>query len=703
MAKTHLSLTLASLVAGFVACGGGGGGKSPTPTPEPEPAPQPDPGLPLATPVTMNAMSYKLPEQPSCLRKTRAQTLPKAPDGLVLDGKLADWSALVAWLDDPAGDAPVGHDLGPGFVARSGEDLIVALTAKPAPGAALVIELGGVVTRQGTLHREVRRTFRVRDGVMEEKADAPAGDGVAAWSPIPAGLAAFAVGDDGLEARLSSRLLGDAMTWPLWWVRTEARAGDTLLDSSEAAYFPSILGSDTLPYKLSTCDLWTGRRLAVQLVEIQDAAATRDGSALDVDQIAERAAQLARAGFDAATAVLGNEPLPVARFVVQSTHAALAPLAPAAAAEVGALLHRGFVLNLADLVPGGIVAFPEGPVVTQIARSVIDLALFSRMPAAPEALRRAFAVALADHMARATLGLSYWIDHLPPRAAADGLGHLLGNRFEPAVLRAAWSAAATAGGDPVDAVRLALGAAAADQALIDRLWQGWLVTGAHDPAFAPDSLLDRDSDGLPNDYEIVVGTNPALFDTDADGWSDAAELVAGHDPTSQARTPAQLMPDGSFDDWLELLPKRVHVDRGRSGRCPKAADIDFFGALATRDDLIIGAVAAEFWENEPAAKWEAVLDFTAQNRQLLVTAAGGALELDVKDGQGKTTLRTLRRGIPMARKSIEWVMSRHAFGLESYFNAQDAVRIRLRTVFKDGEQDLLCDETDWFSPNVSQL
>lgn len=47
---------------------------------------------------------------------------------------------------------------------------------------------------------------------------------------------------------------------------------------------------------------------------------------------------------------------------------------------------------------------------------------------------------------------------------------------------------------------------------------------------APD--CDQDGDGLTNDVEATIGTNPTLADTDGDGIEDGAEVTAGSSPVN---------------------------------------------------------------------------------------------------------------------------------------------------------------------------
>jgi hypothetical protein len=58
--------------------------------------------------------------------------------------------------------------------------------------------------------------------------------------------------------------------------------------------------------------------------------------------------------------------------------------------------------------------------------------------------------------------------------------------------------------------------------------------------------------------------------------------------------------------------------------------------------------------------------------------------------------------VPLGRKTIEWTLDRSLLGVTQSIDAPDAVRVRLRTLLRGGEAEQLCDETEWFSPNVSE-
>ncbi|MEI6608022.1 MAG: PA14 domain-containing protein, partial [Verrucomicrobiota bacterium] len=60
---------------------------------------------------------------------------------------------------------------------------------------------------------------------------------------------------------------------------------------------------------------------------------------------------------------------------------------------------------------------------------------------------------------------------------------------------------------------------------------------------------DSDGDGLTNDAERLLGTNPLVADTDGDGYSDGAEASAGSNPLVAASTPVDKDGDGLPDTW----------------------------------------------------------------------------------------------------------------------------------------------------------
>ena len=60
-------------------------------------------------------------------------------------------------------------------------------------------------------------------------------------------------------------------------------------------------------------------------------------------------------------------------------------------------------------------------------------------------------------------------------------------------------------------------------------------SGCAEAGYTADS--DDDDDGLLDDVEATLGTNPLLADTDGDGFSDSEEVEAGTDPNDEGDLP----------------------------------------------------------------------------------------------------------------------------------------------------------------------
>ena len=90
--------------------------------------------------------------------------------------------------------------------------------------------------------------------------------------------------------------------------------------------------------------------------------------------------------------------------------------------------------------------------------------------------------------------------------------------------------------------------------------------------------LDRDGDGLSNEYEAIIGTNPDNADTDGDGIPDGVEVRLGFDPLDANS------PNTSVDSDGDGIPDAIELILGTD---PNNADTDGDGI---RDDyeLLVG-------------------------------------------------------------------------------------------------------------------
>lgn len=720
-----------------VACGSKGGGSSGNGGGGYDPGDdRPRPVGKLTTDVKLQPLAYEMPTMTTCLKRVDSYQLPAIPAAtLKIDGSFDEWTKIPSSLTDPVGDADPAYDIGDGAVAVKDEDVALAVSFKPAADKTLNFEWGGVVAQKGVLNSEVRRILRYANGNLEEYQDG-------LWSLLAPEDGRAVVGAHGIELLFSRRAVGDVVTWPVWWIRafTRDEAHNIVMDSTAAAYFPSILNPDDAPFSFSSCDRWNGQRLPFAFVQIQDSKSGLNARERDfpIDSVAEWSQQLARLAFDSAVDMLGGGPVPVGRMTLLATVNKVAATKPFPGIDPtwfgDPTPYRGLITDATRLAPDTTAGYPQGAVLEDGASRFIDMYLQNLMPSAPLYLIHGMRQAILDQLVVRYVGMSYWLDYfslgveallkksdvmnpvpIPEMAVGTtrdakimAFGHLLGRDLTSKDLVLAWQAAAQAvksGEVPAAALKRTLIQQRGDnQGLAKRLaslWQGWLEKSPYNPALAPESMADKDLDGLPNFLETKFGTRFDKSDTDEDGWSDMAEVVLGTDPKLENKAPAVIVPDGDFSDWQMLLPQRMTIDKGVNGTCPKAADINYYTAVANRDYLIIAAVAADFWIDEPAAHWEAVIDLPKQERQVLVTGASDSQELIVKRVDSDLEFKRIRKAFPVARKTIEWAVHRSAFGLDSYFNGDQGVRIRLRTVYTQDSVAKFCDETGWFSPIIS--
>lgn len=734
-----LALPLTFIV---VSCGGhgddGGGGSGGGDGVDPR-APVPPKGTELTTDVKLSALEYQMPTMTSCLKRRDQYQLPAFAAGeLKVDGVFDDWVKIPSGLGDPLGDAQPAFDIGDGRVASQGENVALAIGFRPGGSETLNFEWGGIVPQKGILNSEIRRILRFANGKLEKYQDG-------AWLALPAESGRAVVGATGVEIQLTREAIGDVVAWPIWWVRafTRDEAKNVVMDSTSASYFPSILNPDAPPFNVSLCESWNGQRLPFAFVQIQDSAqalsARNGGASFPIASVAEWSQQLARLAVDAAADMISGDPLPIARLGLLTTVNRIAPTKPFEGIDPSwfgdPAPYRGLFTDANQLAPDTAEGFPQGPVVEAAASHFLDMYLQNQIPSAPVHLVRAMRQAILDQLLVRYIGMAYWFDYFTPGVAAllsasdapnpvplsampagvvkdaktVALGHLLGRDLASKQLLAAWKGAAfyvkSNGIDPATALkRAAIDQRGDDPAVVRRLaalWPGWLVAGPYQAGLGPDALGDDDQDGLPNFAEGKYGTNSGKPDTDGDGWTDFAEVVLGFDPRLENKSPAVVVPDGNFSDWQMLLPQRMGIDKGSSGSCQKNADIHYYAAVANRDYLIISAIADDFWALDKTARWEAVIDLPKLERQALVTATSEGHDLFVKRVDADVVLKHFMRAVPTGRRTIEWAVHRSAFGVNSYFNGDQGVKVRLRTIHTENDKDNVCDETGWFSPIIS--
>jgi hypothetical protein len=616
----------------------------------------------------MDAMGYRLPPIASCLVRAVEGTAPTIPAGSFnADGDISEWTSVPSLLADSLSDAPPAGDISVASVAIAGDDLAVMLLAAPGPDVSIGVELGDGFLRHGSLGGDIIVRLRIFHGVVQRWT-------VDGWQPVGADLGTLGNSGANYELRLSHALVGEALSFPAWSARifTTDETTGTTLDSTPTAYFLPWTDADKPQFGFTTCKEWYTQHQPIELVEMRESEDAPNPAY-------DRVSALARLALDATTAAFHGDNPPVMRFPLAINRGGRGD----GAAFLGAFSAP--IIDIAPFDPLSPETFPEGPVFRQLTERLVDMYLISLFPAATDDQRHAQRQAIVDHLVRDAFGASYFFDTfrqtLASQDPAIAFGHVLAGVMSTDQLVDAWK-------------HLAAGASATDV---------YAPFTAVTPADALTAVVDTDFDGLPDNYEAVYGTDPKRADSDQDSWSDLAEVINSEDPLQKTKQPNHIMPDGIFDDWLTLFPQKVHTDEGSSNVCPVAADIDFYAALATHDELMIGAVAREFWDDEPRALWEAVIDMPIAKRQFLISVPSDSYTTTVKDPDTGKVLLTIERAFPQGRKTVEWVLRRDQLRLDAGFDDPDTVRVRIRTLFHDADgKDNYCDETAWFAPYVTK-
>jgi hypothetical protein len=236
---------------------------------------------------------------------------------------------------------------------------------------------------------------------------------------------------------------------------------------------------------------------------------------------------------------------------------------------------------------------------------------------------------------------------------------------------------------------------------------GWIEKGEYHPLLNPKKVIDSDIDGLPDYLEELIGSNLYDVDTDQDSWSDTSEWILDKSTINPLDHPTQIIADGVFGDWQKLLPRKIITDKNRSGMCNNQGDIDFFGGLAQKSAIVIGAVSTQMTENTDI-QWEIDLDIPANNKRLIFVRRPQSfyanLELLEKpDGESvlkKKRIFNIILGMNRIQRTMEITFDAKDFGESVQLNQIEGIRLRLRTSSSNSGQ--ICDETEWFSPVLSE-
>ena len=731
-------------------CGGGGDGGGGDKAPSNPPPVEPPAPSALHTSVGIYPNSHKKLAVSSCFRYAE-HVLPAVEASFAIDGELTDWANTVPMLSDPVDDAAGAFDLAEVQVGSHGDGVVIALAYPSSATSHLYFEFGGVLSRDGQIQSEVKHLIKYdATGFSELRANG--------WEKIQEGILQSAVSATGMEVYFPGRLIGDTITWPAWWVRVVAQNPQTEnWDSTHAAYFPSVLGGDSLPFSFTRCTQWSSTLATVsQLIITHQIPAPinpspdyiADGT-FDVRR--EHALQLGRYALDLSRLL----PVKMAYGSMFNT-VLVSDLVEPGSLLVSSLSHpiitngetyRLLGLNTRNMGFRPDSFFPQGQVLDSAMHFHLKHMLRTQAQFMETGTLDVVAHAIAHDFKKNYVSQQYWFDYRwnqtanfietndskdpkstdeliatlpasgPERSQALAFYHskmragsqLLGETYSPEELLLGWiGATSQINASTARAVKGELllsklidGLKADDsRRKSPKMFDGYLTSKAYDPSSVPDVHRDSDNDGLPAFIERKISTSDEKADTDGDGWSDLVEYTGGYDPRSSTKVPGLIVADGIFSEWQNLLASKIIIDRGQSGLCEKDADIQFYAAVADRDYLAIGAVAGDFWNNESKARWEVVVDLPKENRSILIVAPNRDRVVQIKDPVTNALFMSYPLAIPAGGKVAEIVVDRQSLRMTTPFSSELGVRLKLRTVYETAGEHIFCDETSWFEPYI---
>jgi hypothetical protein len=722
------------------------------------------------TKVDFDTLPYKLAidNDPACLSREDGSNLVDISSLTAKDAGWAslpsvrEWPANSKLLSDITGDSEGSYDLSEIAVGVYGSQLVVTWEGNFNSDARFVWEFGYYTSRQDKILRAAKTYILVDQGkVFKRSSDTT--------TQLTSTQADFFSRGESHFLRISLEELDTVRTYPMWWIRGmvgPAKGPWEMSDSTQIQVFKSSLNPDFELFSTTTCHVNLPPPFDLKVAIVRESASiTADATS---GHLEEQLFTAYRNFVD--FMFLKQKLNPKLRSKLPLFYLSSKELLPVTGLLEGSLGMPATMENNAKIYFGSVISLsqftsasdsqPELLRIKEFIRVIARHFLISSWIAAPPLLLIPTAEFTFLKWAATYLGKKYWIDHIlaqsrPFHNTDRALTQLTFNELEAKVSQESSSPLGITLKKIMEEKATMLAAIfAANMNLQDfwKLWisldlqadqpptpreisapdsvptfireaallftksppppfpwktlHGWYSSGTYFPLLNPELLADLDFDGLPNYLEAQLGTDPKNIDSDGDQWSDGAEWVLDCSPISASSAPDFLVADGLFGDWQKLLPRRIHVDRGRSGICAKSADIQLYAALSKKDALMIAAVVEDFWTQGSQAHWEIDIDFAAtEKRYLLSVESGGTvIQVDsVTGGQGNIPLtrslfRTLPIGIGGTQKVLEINLKNTDFNPLVSFRSPESVRLRIRTIFSAAPGALQCDETPWFQP-----
>lgn len=338
--------------------------------------------------------------------------------------------------------------------------------------------------------------------------------------------------------------------------------------------------------------------------------------------------------------------------------------------------------------------FPEVDGVAKIVNKFFKVFVGGAASTMDQSLKEIVISSLSSPLIKEILGKEHWLNYvIRSESRYKRLGILLGSIVESSQILDAME---DSDGDPLDlfrALRTTSTSDVEDLNNIENIYFNSVKKSEESYGEFNALFKDEDNDGLPYFLEKQLETSDEKLDTDGDSWSDLAEYVGGSSPTSSASVLSYLYPDGSFQDVIELIPKKVRFDKKERLRiCPDGSDINRYAILVDEDKLMI---SVDHENLRVPLKWEVDITNPGTDSSARVRVVSGSREFDILDKDGNIRFRyslPMRQGV----NGIDITLFSKHIGI-SELDTLSKVRV---SVYSHDNANILCDDTKWISPTL---
>ena len=670
------------------ACAGGGDARESVPEPSASPQPSATPtGAPPVdgsqTGIPFDLLAGQFIDGRTCYRE---YPLPDVP--------AAATEPHPPLVPDTLGDSDGGFDLSGMDIAVDGETLVVTLSgAGEQTGTIFYLEWRGWFVNRAN-HLSATPNMVVR--IANETTSVKVGDG---WHTLTA--EEFVVVSRS-EQRVTIRfgraaVTGATVSLPLWALRGYVTtAAGVLGDSTATSYLPSVFKTLEHAFDLTRCTAGT-QEGEPELIEVSERS-------VHSDALTEHALRIERLAFEYVRAILGGGAWPISRLttIVRRDSSVIVP-------DSQPLIERAFgalIIDVRHLTLEEPRDLQNEELMGRLVEEMLRAYFVATRPLASEFLVGAFTRALAGTIETNRIGMRFALERIARVALARGtspapaFGLLLGATFSQKELLDAWRAAS---GDAPDDLKILRGLIG-HGGVAEEFWHGWTDSAAFHPSFDPSLLADDDNDGVVNFVERAFRLDPTRPDTDRDGWPDYTELVKGTDGTNMIATASVVVRDGSFGDWQDLLPNRLHEDPDPQVEgCPSSGNITFYGAIARKQEVIVAAALGGPADPQRPLTWYVNIDLLKAKRKITIKARQGERQFEVQDAESGTVLKTYENPLPSGLDALEVSLDIAALALDPHIletldlSDPEGINVRVMAELQD-TPPRFCDDTVWFKP-----